>query len=80
MGVEETRTNNSYGFLITSKLPTLMMRVFFTRSLCPFVMELNTHLGQEMQQHLEEPRLWLLPPSSQKPGGQHQLAGASTVP
>lgn len=34
-------------------------------------MELNTHLGQEMQQDLEELRLWLLQPSSWNPGCQH---------
>lgn len=78
-GAEERTNQNPYGSLIAS-FPTLMIRVFFTRSWCSFVMELNTHLDGE-------PRAWdavgsggaegwLFLPSSQEPGGQSQQAWA----
>lgn len=56
-GAEEKKTNqNPDGFLIAfdDGFPTLMMRVFFTRSWCPFVMELNTHLDQELENPEQE--------------------------
>lgn len=42
--LEPSRINwNFCGFLIASKLPTLMMKVLYRGSRCPFVMELTTH-------------------------------------
>lgn len=56
-GAGGRKTNqNPYGFLTTfdDGFPTLMMRVFFTISWCPFVMELNTHQDQELENSEQE--------------------------
>lgn len=81
LGVEETRTyRKSCGFLTTSKLPTLIMRVFFHMKLVPLCHGAKHTLGPRDAAGSGGAEALAAATFQLEPGVSAPLAGASTVP